>query len=37
LYDGLPSRSGEEWFELACCHAALEGLASQAGSRVSAA
>ncbi len=23
LYDGLPTRSGEEWFETACCHAAL--------------
>ena len=34
LYDSLPSRSGEEWFETACCHAALAGLA---GSGVSAA
>jgi hypothetical protein len=23
LYDGLPSKSGEQWFETACCHAAL--------------
>ena len=37
LYDGLPSRSGEEWFETACCHAALAGLAGRAGSGVSAA
>ena len=29
LYDGLPSRSGEEWFEPACCHAALAGLAGR--------
>ena len=36
LYDALASRSGEEWFETACCHAALEGLASP-GSGVSAA
>ena len=25
LYNALPSRSGEEWFETACCHAALAG------------
>ena len=37
LCDGLPSRSGEEWFETACAHAALAGLAGQAGSGVSAA
>ena len=37
LYDGLRSRSGEEWFETACCHAALEGQAGQAGSGVPAA
>ena len=37
LYDGLPSRSGEEWFETACCHAALAGLAGRDGSGVSAA
>ena len=23
LYEGLPTRSGEEWYELACCHAAI--------------
>jgi eukaryotic-like serine/threonine-protein kinase len=34
LYEGLPSRSGEEWFETACCRAALAGLAAQAGSGV---
>jgi eukaryotic-like serine/threonine-protein kinase len=27
LYDGLPSPSGRDWFESACCHAALAGLA----------
>jgi tetratricopeptide (TPR) repeat protein len=27
LYDGLPSRSGEEWFQTACVHAALATLA----------
>ena len=37
LYDGLQWRSGEEWFETACCHAALEGLAGRPGSGVSAA
>ena len=37
LYDGLRSRSGEELFEMACCHAALANLAGQTGSRVSAA
>jgi hypothetical protein len=37
LYDALPSRSGEEWFETACCHAALAGLAGQPGAGVSAA
>ncbi len=31
--DGLPSRSGEEWYETACCHSGLAGLA---GSGVSA-
>ncbi len=25
LYDGLPTRSGEEWFETACCHAGAPG------------
>jgi len=37
LYDGLPKRSGVEWFETACCHAALAGLAGRDGSGVSAA
>jgi eukaryotic-like serine/threonine-protein kinase len=37
LYDGLPSRSGEEWFETSCCHAALADLAGRDGSGVSAA
>ena len=27
LYEGLPSRSGEEWYELACCHATMAGAA----------
>jgi tetratricopeptide (TPR) repeat protein len=36
LYDGLPSRSGEEWFETSCCHAALAGLAKRGGSGASA-
>ena len=29
LYDGLPSRSGEEWFQTACVHAALATLAKR--------
>jgi hypothetical protein len=37
LWEGLPSRTGEEWFETACARAALAGLASRAGSGVSAA
>ena len=37
LWDGLPSRIGEEWFEAACARAALAGLAGQTGSGVSAA
>jgi hypothetical protein len=37
LYDGLASRSGEEWFETACCRAALLGLAGHGGTGVSAA
>jgi serine/threonine-protein kinase len=37
LYDTLPSRTGEEWFLSACAHAALAGLAGQAGARVAAA
>jgi eukaryotic-like serine/threonine-protein kinase len=36
LWDGLPSRSEEQWFFFACSHAALAGLADQAGSGVSA-
>ena len=35
LYDALPTRSGEEWFETARGHAALASLAGKAGSRVS--
>ncbi len=34
FWDGLPSRSGEEWFETACGHAALAALAGREGSRV---
>ena len=37
LLEGLPSRSGEDWFETACCHAALAGLAGRDGAGVSAA
>ncbi len=37
LYDSLPARSGNEWFETACCHAALAGLTKRDGSGVSAA
>jgi hypothetical protein len=37
LWEGLPSRPGEEWFETACARAALAGLASRDGSGVSAA
>jgi hypothetical protein len=37
LYDALPWRSGEEWFETARCQAVLAGLAAQAGSGMSAA
>ena len=37
LWDGLPSRTGQEWFETACAHAALAGRAGRAGSGVSAA
>jgi eukaryotic-like serine/threonine-protein kinase len=36
LWDGVPSRTGAEWFETACCHAALAGLAGSAGSGTSA-
>jgi tetratricopeptide (TPR) repeat protein len=37
LYDGLASRSGDEWFETACCHAALSALAGRGGVGASAA
>jgi WD40 repeat protein/tetratricopeptide (TPR) repeat protein len=37
LYEGLPSRSGEQWFQTACCHAALRGLSGHDGAAVSAA
>jgi tetratricopeptide (TPR) repeat protein len=30
LFDGLPARSGAEWFETACCHATLARLAGRA-------
>jgi eukaryotic-like serine/threonine-protein kinase len=36
LYEGLPSRSGEEWYELACCHATIAGAAGRDGSGISA-
>jgi eukaryotic-like serine/threonine-protein kinase len=36
LLDGLASRSGEEWYETACCHAARVGLAGEPGSELSA-
>jgi serine/threonine-protein kinase len=36
LFDELPWRSGYEWYETACCHAALAGLAGSAGSGTSA-
>ena len=29
LWDGLPARAGYEWFEAACAHAALAGLAGR--------
>jgi len=34
LYEGLPARSGLEWFETACCHATLAGLARRDNSGV---
>jgi tetratricopeptide (TPR) repeat protein len=37
LLDGLAIRSGELWFETACCHAALMELAGREGSGVTAA
>ena len=36
LYDGLPSRSGADWYETACCHAMLAGLAGRNGTGASA-
>jgi tetratricopeptide (TPR) repeat protein len=35
LYEGLPSRSAEQWFETACCHAAICGLSGRDGAGVS--
>jgi tetratricopeptide (TPR) repeat protein len=37
VYNALASRTGEQWFLFACSHAALAGLAGQAGSSLSAA
>jgi tetratricopeptide (TPR) repeat protein len=34
LLDGLEARSGEEWFETACCHATLACLAGRDGAKV---
>jgi serine/threonine-protein kinase len=34
IYDRLPSRSPEDWFQTACCHAALARLAAEEGSGV---
>jgi hypothetical protein len=34
LFDGLPSPAGEDWFETACCHAALAGRAEHDGASV---
>jgi len=34
ILDGLPTRSAEQWFETACCHAALAALAGHTGSGV---
>ena len=36
IYDGLATRSREEWFEIACCHAAAASLAGTVGSGISA-
>jgi serine/threonine protein kinase/tetratricopeptide (TPR) repeat protein len=36
LYEALPSPSAGEWCEIACCHAALAGLAGLNGSGISA-
>ena len=30
IWDGLPTRTGEHWFETACCHATLAALAGRA-------
>jgi tetratricopeptide (TPR) repeat protein len=32
LYDALPSRSSDEWYETACCNAALTGSSASGGS-----
>jgi tetratricopeptide (TPR) repeat protein len=37
IWDSLASRSGLDWYDMACCHAALGGLVGRAGSGVSAA
>ena len=37
LFEQLPSRGSDEWFESACCRAALAGLAGRDGAGVSAA
>jgi serine/threonine protein kinase/tetratricopeptide (TPR) repeat protein len=37
LYHALPPRDGDDWFERACCHAALCGLSGHDGGGVSAA
>jgi hypothetical protein len=34
LYDALPGRSGEDWFETACCHATLATLAGKVDTAV---
>ena len=31
LLEGIQSRSAEQWYELACCYAALAGLATRQG------
>ena len=36
FFDELPKKSGEQWYETACCHAALAGLAQSPGTGVSA-
>jgi hypothetical protein len=36
LFEGLPSLSGREWYELACCKAALTNTGGHAGSETSA-